>query len=185
MKAASAVAYDKHDISKYPAGYELDKDLSNSRETVLYNPTTNQAILAFRGTSNTRDVLTDVALATNTRFLDPRYRHSVKKSKKFHKKYKDSEKAIGGHSLAGDLAQYGANQKHMRKTQVTTFNKGSGLGLSDIAGTRLRNQTDVRTKQDLVSFTSKYQRGGKTKQVRAKKGSRNPYGGHLLENMNV
>jgi hypothetical protein len=185
MKSASAVAYEKHDLSKYPEGYQLDRDLSNSRETVLFNPTTNQAILAFRGTADKRDILSDVALATGNRWMDSRYSHSKKKAKKFNKKYADSEKGITGHSLAGDLAQYSANQHGLRKTQVTTFNKGSGIALSDIAGTRLKNQTDVRTKQDLVSFTSQLQRGGKKKQVRTKKGSRNAYGGHLLQNMNV
>jgi len=182
-KAASEVAYEKHNLSKYPPGYQLDKELSNSNETVLFNKDTNQAILSHRGTSNARDIISDVALATGMRFLDPRFRHAKKKTKKFNKKYKDSEKVVVGHSLGGSLSEYGVNQKHMKKTPIITFNKGAGL--YDWNNTRLKNQTDVRTKQDLVSFTSKYQRGGKTKQVRAKKNHRNAYGAHLLENMNI
>jgi hypothetical protein len=154
-------------------GYTYDKKLSTNESKVFVDSMGNPNI-AFRGSKTAKDwLLSDTLLGLGASRLDPRFSQAKTLTKQVEKKY-GKPADVFGHSLGGALAE-----KSGASGKITTFNKGVGIG--DIGKTIPKNQTDVRTKADLVSalsLTQKY--NGDQKTI---KGSLNPIKAHALENL--
>jgi len=135
---------DKAEAELKKSGYTLDKELSGQRAKV-YTDANGQPTIAYRGTQNFHDVMTDFAIPLGLAQYTKRMQHSKSLTKKVEEKYGQPTNAVG-HSLGGYLAENSGAHGN-----IATFNKAS-------VGTKNKNskQVDVRTKRDLVSmFTPK------------------------------
>lgn len=135
-----------------PEGYKKDDSLSGRRVQVYVNHR-GKAIVVHRGTEGLPDVWSDVKFSLGYK-KSKRFKHASKIQNEAEKKYGADRITTMGHSLGGAIAENVG--QHSRK--IITYNKAVGLG--DI-GKRIRShQTDIRTKNDLVSFLRKTQKGG-------------------------
>jgi len=154
-------------------GYTLDKKLSTNESKVFVDSMGNPNI-AFRGSKTAKDwLVSDTLLALGASRLDPRFSQAKTLTKQVEKKY-GKPADVFGHSLSGNIAE-----KSGASGKIYTYNKAVGIG--DIGKTIPKNQTDIRTKADLVSalsLTQKY--NGDQKTI---KGSLNPIKAHSLENL--
>jgi hypothetical protein len=136
------------------SGYTLDKKLSTNESKVFIDPY-GQPNIAFRGSTNAKDFLfSDVLVGLGASKYDPRFKEAKELTKKVESKY-GKPVDVFGHSLGGSLGeQSGA------KGNITTFNKG--VGIAGIGKSIPKNQTDIRTRNDIVSglaLTQKYNNG--------------------------
>jgi hypothetical protein len=135
-------------------GYTYDKKLSTNQSKVFVDSEGNPNI-AFRGSKTARDwLVSDPLLALGLQNLDPRFKEAKELTKKVEKKY-GKPADVFGHSLGGTLAD-----KSGASGNIITYNKGVGIG--DIGRTIPKNQTDIRTKGDVVSalaLTQKHKNG--------------------------
>ena len=135
-------------------GYTYDKKLSTNQSKVFVDSEGNPNI-AFRGSKTARDwLISDPLLALGLQNLDPRFKEAKALTKKVEKKY-GKPADVYGHSLGGTLAE-----KSGAKGNIVTYNKGVGIG--DIGKKIPKNQTDIRTKSDVVSavaFTQNHSNG--------------------------
>lgn len=137
---ASYQSNDKAEKELLKSGYTLDKDLSGKRAKV-YVDKNGQPTVAFRGTQNFHDVITDFAIPLGLAQKTKRMQHSKALVKKVEDKYQQPTNAVG-HSLGGYLGEHsGARGK------IVTFNKASVGGKN-----KNPNQIDIRTKRDVISF---------------------------------
>jgi len=155
------------------SGYTLDKKLSTNESKVFIDSEGNPNI-AFRGSKTVKDFLiSDPLLAIGGSRLDPRFKEAKALTKQVEKKY-GKPADVFGHSLGGKLAE-----ESSAKGKITTFNKGVGYG--DIGKTIPKNQTDIRTKADVVSLLSLTQKyNGNQETI---KGGLNPIKAHSLDNL--
>ena len=137
---ASYQSNDKAEKELQKSGYKLDKELSGKRAKV-YVDENGQPTIAYRGTQNFHDVMTDFAIPLGLADKTKRMQHSRTLVQKVERKYGQPTSAIG-HSLGGYLAENSG-----ARGNITTFNKASVGGRN-----KNPNQIDVRTKRDLVSF---------------------------------
>lgn len=154
-------------------GYSYDKKLSTNESKVFIDSMGNPNI-AFRGSKTAKDwLISDTLLGLGKSNLDPRFIQAQSLTKQVEKKY-GKPADVFGHSLGGALAE-----KSGAKGNITTFNKG--VGIADIGRSIPKNQTDIRTKADLVSALSLTQKYNGDQQTI--KGSLNPIKAHSLENL--
>lgn len=127
-------------------GYILDKEISNRESKAYFNPEENKLLITYRGTSNLKDVGTDLALLTGNIKNTQRYKESKKFSNIAKTKYNVNDATFIGHSLGGSLSSSVAD----KNDKVFTFNKGyTILGKS----TRTRgNEKAFRQEGDIVSL---------------------------------
>ena len=152
-------------------GMTLDRSLSN-REAKVFLDSEGKPNIAVRGSKSLRDwFISDPLLALGLGKYDPRQKRTDALIAKTRDKYKQ-EPNLYGHSLGGALV---SNAKTGGK--ITTFNKGTGLG--DIGKSINPLQTDVRTKNDIVSLLSTTQSGNRE----TIKGSDNPLIAHGLSQL--
>jgi hypothetical protein len=146
----------KKDASKTLAkhGYTLDKKLSTNESKVFIDPY-GKPNIAFRGSTNAKDFLfSDPLLAVGLGKYDPRLKQSQKLVQKVESKY-NAPTDVFGHSLAGFLSE-----KSGAGGNVYTYNKA--VGITDIGKSIPKNQTDIRSRNDIVSglaLTQKYDNG--------------------------
>lgn len=122
------------------SGFELDKKLSGKRAKVFTDEAGN-ATIAYRGTSNFHDVLTDVSIPVGIVDKTKRVAHTRKIAQKVEDKY-GTANAIG-HSLGGLLAD-----KSGVHGNIVTFNSAPSLSSKE-------GRIDIRTRGDLVSIMNK------------------------------
>jgi len=122
-------------------GYKLDTDLSTKNHKVFVNEN-GKPFISYRGTSNRMDAGTDVkkflGLKTHRQEISDKVNNTVIN------KYGQSPTLIG-HSLGGALGQ-DASKKGQ---EVITYNKMTPI--PNILKKRNKNQTDIRTHNDLIS----------------------------------
>ena len=151
-------------------GYKLDRDLSN-KEAKVFVDVEGRPNIVVRGSKSLYDFLvSDPLLAIGKSNLDPRKRRTDALLETVKKKYKTEDVDLYGHSLGGALVS-GAKTGG----KITTFNKGAGLG--SIGRAINPNQTDIRTRSDIVSLLSKAEQGGKKIEFQ---GSDNPLVAHSI-----
>jgi len=103
------------DVSYTPAdkrpqeidGYKYDRDLSNDREAVYYNPNADKpAIISYRGTDpkSKKDLKSDVKLIFGKLEGDSRIKQGLETAKKVSEKY-DTKPQTVGHSLGGATSE--------------------------------------------------------------------------------
>jgi len=124
-----------------PHGYTLDHELSGQRAKVYVDNQTGQPHIAYRGTQNKHDVVTDIKA-----FLGiggKRLTHTKKVAKQVELKYGRPAHALG-HSLGGWLSENsGVHGK------IITYNK-----LANGQTKKNEQQTDIRTSNDVASILS-------------------------------
>jgi len=158
---------DKAEEELKKSGYTLDKELSGQRAKV-YTDANGQPTIAYRGTQNFHDVMTDFAIPLGLAQHTKRVQHSKTLAKKVEEKYGQSANAVG-HSLGGYLAENSGAHGN-----IATFNKAS-------VGSKSKNnkQVDIRTKRDLVSlFTPK-----KKSNITIASRSQNPLTEHTTDSL--
>jgi hypothetical protein len=90
------------------------------------------------------------------------------------KKYNNKPVTTLGHSLGGSLAEFSGGDK------IVTINKG--VGLSGINKEIKNNQTDIRSRNDIVSVLSNTQHGDR-KKITLKTNHINPLREHSHKNL--
>ena len=177
LKPILEASYQKSKVAKNTLekqGYKLDRDLSN-KEAKVFVDAEGKPSIAVRGSKSAYDwLVSDPLLAIGRSDLDPRKRRTNALIENVKKKYKTEDVDLYGHSLSGELIT-NANTKG----KITTFNKGAGLG--SIGRAINPNQTDIRTKNDIVSLLSKTERGGMKQEFQ---GSDNPLIAHSISQLN-
>ena len=116
--SASYLKNDKAEQELKKSGYTLDKELSGKRAKV-YTDINGQPTIAYRGTQNWHDVITDFAIPLGLAQHTKRMAHSKTLAKKVEEKYGQSANAVG-HSLGGYLAENSGAHGN-----IATFNKAS------------------------------------------------------------
>ena len=158
-------------------GYTLDKKLSTNESKVFIDGEGNPNI-AFRGSTNAKDFLfSDALVGLGGSRYDPRFTEAKALTKRVEAKY-GKPADVFGHSLGGTLAEAsGASGK------ITTFNKGVGYG--DIGKSIPKNQTDIRTRNDVVSALALTQKhDGDLVNLKTSL-LQNPVKAHSLDNLSV
>ena len=160
--------------SKNPEDYkdfQVDKELSGQRVQVYHNPTTQQTVVAHRGTSSIPNWIENVAYAVSNDKSGKAFQHSKKIQDQAYQKYGKENITTIGHSKGALHAQeYGKEGK-----EVITLNKP--VNITDALFTRVpKSQTDIRTQYDPVSFLRPFQRGNKAETIKST--TKNPLAEH-------
>ena len=85
-------------------GFVRDTQLSNDEAGVYYHETTGEVVMSFRGTSNAKDVGTDLNVAVGREASTRRYRDSDELFQKTRDKYPGTKIVTTGHSLGGGIS---------------------------------------------------------------------------------
>ena len=149
LKASYANVNDAEKIGT-SLGYKIDRDLSNRKHKVFLDKD-NKPTVAFTGTRNFADVITDGALALGLGGFTNRFKESKRVVDNVRKKYNQPVTTVGD-SLGGTLAEHAAS----KRDKVITVDKG--VGIFGIGKKIKNNQTDIRSSNDLVSLLSLTQR---------------------------
>lgn len=159
----SAVAYSANNkvISDLEAlgttGWNIDTSLSDAEKKVLYKD--NEVVVAYRGTSNTKDVLNDISLILKIdKWFSPRRSGESKHFKKVLKKYKGKTINLTGHSLGGKSVM------NIMKKYPNDWNKAymiNGASVDDkflvLALMKRKNDIyNIRTRIDPVSLLNPF-----------------------------
>jgi hypothetical protein len=122
-------------------GYILDKSLSSATAKVYYNPQTNHAVVAHRGTKGTADWSNNLAYALGAYEYTPRYKQGKKTQDKAEAKYGKQNISTLGHSQGAILARkLGTDTKEVINVNPAyTFEKPA------------KNEYNIRSSTDVVS----------------------------------
>jgi len=89
--------------------FEIDFELSNEEVSTFVNRITQEVVVAYRGTSNIKDVGTDLMVLTSTERLSFRVRSSLKLMERVLRKYQGFKVVSTGHSLGSLLSRIVSN----------------------------------------------------------------------------
>lgn len=170
LEALLAKSYHSQNPSDYK-DFQVDKSLSGQRVQVYHNPTTQQTIVAHRGTTSVPNWIENVAYAVGNDKSGKAFQHSKKIQDQAYQKYGKENITTIGHSKGALHAQeYGKEGK-----EVITLNKP--VNIHDALFTRVpKSQTDIRTQYDPVSFLRPFQRGNKAETIKST--TKNPLAEH-------
>ena len=122
-------------------GFILDKQLSTDTAKVYYNPNTNEAVVAHRGTKGMLDWKNNIAYALGYYDYTPRYKKGKSVQDKAEKKYGKSNISTLGHSQGAILSRkLGADTK-----EVINVNPAYAFENPK------KNEYNIRSKTDVVS----------------------------------
>lgn len=91
-------------------GYQLDKDLSNDNQQVLFNKDKNKLLYNIAGTHKLSDWGTDAYLLFGNLKNTNRYKEADERLKQAKQKYNVSNATITGHSLGAGIGNYIASK---------------------------------------------------------------------------
>jgi hypothetical protein len=171
IKAGINASYKKNDEAKQilaEQGFSLDDQLSGQRAKVFLNPE-GKPVVAFRGTKNKHDMVTDALIMAGLGKYTKRVKHSKKVMKEVEAKYNKPATAIG-HSLGSYLAENSGNHG-----KIITYNK---LALPYTQPNN-KNQVDIRTSNDLASIMTRPRKGN----ITLKSKSWNPFTSHSTKSL--
>ncbi len=119
----------------------LDKELSNANAKVYYNPKTNEAVVAHRGTQGASDWGNNVAYALGAYKLTDRYKQGKSVQDKTEKKYGKKNISTLGHSQGSILARElgGDTKEIINVNPAYSFEKPK------------KNEYNIRSENDVVS----------------------------------
>jgi hypothetical protein len=137
--------------------YKIDRKLSGLRAKVFTNKETGKNIIAMRGTKGIHDVITDGHLFFGNKNTK-RFKHAQKVYDRVVSKYGKDNLILAGHSLSGQLVEKIGRKN---KDEIYTLNKPV-TPVDILKGQRVpKNQTDIRTSNDVVSILRPFQKGKK------------------------
>lgn len=157
-------------------GYTYDPALSTNESKVFIDQN-GKPNIAFRGSKRVSDFVgSDLKLALGLEKYDRRFQEAKRITKLVEDKYSQPADVFGW-SLGGSLAE-----KSGAKGNIYTYNKGAGI--FDIGKTIPKNQTDVRTNNDVVSLLSTTQKHkyGNFKEIQTPE-TQGIIAAHSLENL--
>jgi len=132
-------------------GYLRDNDLSTETTQVFYNPDDKKYIVSHRGTEGVSDWGNNLAFASSEELYKKtdRYKSAKRTQNEARKKYhQDNQLITVGHSQGGLLAELLGG-----KDEIITLNKATAPHLTNLIKPRKKkNQTDIRSEGDLVSY---------------------------------
>ena len=133
--------------------YILDNNLSTDKTKVYINKDTNEISMVNRGTSDFKDIITDVKLFFG--YKDDRFKESQDILNKIKEKYPNNPIDILGHSLAGAIAETIGHDTQVKN--IITLNKPT-TPLDLINKSKINDkQYDIRTSLDLISVLQPFQ----------------------------
>lgn len=153
--------------------WKLDRDISDDKSKVFYNPETNKTIVAHRGTQGIKDWTNNFVYAIgglkaykNTK----RYKDASKVQNKAFEKYGKENITTIGHSQGGLQADLLGRKGY----QTITYNKPHIRQINNLNS----NSEDIRTSRDPISFIG-YNKKFKTLPSK----SLNPFKEHSIDNL--
>ena len=127
--------------------YYLDTDLSTDKTKIYINKNTNEISMVNRGTSDIKDVMTDVKMFFG--YKDDRFKEGRDILNKIKEKYPNNPIDILGHSLGASIAEKLGNDPQVKN--IITLNKPT-TPLDLINKSKMNDkQYDIRTSNDIVS----------------------------------
>lgn len=134
--------------------YNLDNQLSTDKTKVYINKNTNEIVIANRGTSDIKDVMSDVKLLFG--YKDRRYDEAKSILEKVKQKYPNYPIDSIGHSLGASVAEEIGKDPAVKN--IITLNKPTTP--KDLINKQKQNdkQYDIRTTGDLVSALAPLQK---------------------------
>ena len=140
-------------------GFVLDPELSDKETKVFVNESTKKIVIAYRGTASGKDLISDVAIATGTEGLNPRFKGAVKKFDTVRQKYGDGYTYdTTGHSLGGQLATYVDRHRYGQVDENLAYSRGSGVG--ELFRSRPSNTYDYSNSKDIISLGARLNSDG-------------------------
>lgn len=139
---ATENSYRKPDKRRNFGGYKLNEDLSNPEVAVYVNDSEKKVIVAFRGSVNFKDLMTDLKLAVGGIKSTERYADTVNLVRKIRDMYEGYKIEYTGHSLGGTLA-----------IEMNLLNPTSKSVVFNAGHTPLRNKATDRN--DITYYTTK------------------------------
>ena len=131
--------------------FVLDDELSTKEHSIFHNTTTNETVIAYRGTTNLDDIKTDSHILMGREKNTERYKRSEAVYEKTREKY-DGSITTTGHSLGGGLSIHVAE-----KYDVEGYHYNPAISATQVfSKDHVRNkskQTIYRTKLDPVSIS--------------------------------
>lgn len=142
--SVSQLTYSGDTNSKYhkyleSQGYKLDESLSEDTHKVYHNPNSKKSIIGYKGTTNYKDVLTDVEAIGLNDYEHRDFKYAYNVFDKVKEKYGDNI-STSGHSLGASISDRVAAKND--KNSII-FNPGSGP-----LGFKTSDKTQVYRKQD-------------------------------------
>lgn len=133
-------------------GYKRDDKLSGQRFQVYYNPIKNHTYVIHRGTTGTiSDWKNNLAYAINLYEHTPRYKFALEQQKKAEDKYGSKNITTIGHSQGALLA----SKVGVGSNKIISYQKP--VNIKDLTRSPPKNEIDIRTSNDLVSFLNPLQ----------------------------
>jgi len=129
--------------------FVIDYQLSTEEHSVFHNTTTNETVIAYRGTTNLDDVKTDSHILMGKEKNTERYERSEAVYEKTREKY-DGSITTTGHSLGGGISLHIAEKYDTRGYHYNPAISPSQVFSSDHYDNQSK-QTIYRTKLDPVS----------------------------------
>jgi hypothetical protein len=158
--------------------YILDNELSTDKTKVYIDKNTGEAVIANRGTSDFKDIITDAKLLMGYKDKS-RFGEARNVLNKVKSKYPNASIDSIGHSLGSAIAE--DIGKDERVKNVITLNKPT-TPKDLISRSKLDSkQIDIRTTGDLVSMLNPLQKGEKDIIINSE--TKNPYTEHKIDTL--
>ncbi|MAO21170.1 MAG: hypothetical protein CMJ25_10505 [Phycisphaerae bacterium] len=135
---------------KETRGFVLDPELSNEEVSTFVNTSTQEIVVAYRGTSSIKDIGTDLMVLTSTERLSFRVRSSLKLMERVLRKYTGFKIVSTGHSLGSFLSRVVGNTFN---SENHNFNPAESIHGSFIKQNEMT--FNYRTHFDAVSILAK------------------------------
>jgi len=140
IKSLLDASYQDKPASKI-GDWELDDKLSTPTAVVYYNPITDEAVVAHRGTQGVTDWGNNIAYALGAYELTPRYREGKKVQDEAERKYGKKNISTLGHSQGAVLARkLGADTKEIINVNSPYLGENQP-----------KNEYNIRSSSDVVS----------------------------------
>lgn len=158
---------------------QKDKSLSGKRVSVFHDATTSKTYVAHRGTHSLKDWATDLAMGLGYE-RGNRFKFAKKIQSQVEAKYGKNNVITTGHSLGGRIAE----KVGSKSAQIITYNKASipRSVLGSYIKPLPKKQTDIRTRNDIVSLLSGLQKS-KNPVSQIESTSWNPITSHNIKHM--
>jgi hypothetical protein len=158
--------------------YKLDDTLSTDKTKVYINTDDNEVVIANRGTSDIKDVITDMKLLFG--YKDNRFDEGRNVLNKVKEKYNNSSIDTIGHSLGASVAENIGNDPQVKN--IITLNKPT-TPIDIFKRSKIKDkQYDIKTTKDLISVLSPIQKD--INDIIIPSETNNPYTEHKVDVLN-